>query len=67
MGKSEDIEYLSFRIIDENVDLKNYNVHERLIVKKLIHTTGDFDFAKNTVFRMMQLKKHFRLLKVIHL
>lgn len=60
MGKSEDIEYLSFRIIDENVDLKNYNAHERLIVKKLIHTTGDFDFAKNTVFSNDAIEKAFQ-------
>ena len=59
MGKSDDIEDLSFRLIDEKVNLKNYNTYERFIVKKLIHTTGDFDFAKNTVFSNNAIEKAF--------
>jgi len=33
MGKPEDIENLSFKIIEERVDLSNYNTQERFIVK----------------------------------
>jgi precorrin-8X/cobalt-precorrin-8 methylmutase len=50
MGKPEDIENLSFKIIEKKADLSKYNLQERFIVKKLIHTTGDLDFANNTIF-----------------
>lgn len=60
MGKPEDIESLSFRIIEENVDLSHYNLQERFIVKRLIHTTGDFDFARNTVFSNDVIEKTFK-------
>lgn len=63
MGKPEDIENLSFKIIEERVDLSNYNTQERFIVKKLIHTTGDLDFAKNTIFSFNAISVALEALK----
>ena len=50
MNKGEKIETDSFDIIDKNCDLSAFSEIEKAVVKRLIHTTGDFEFADMTVF-----------------
>ena len=49
MMKGEEIERESMRIIEEEIgNLKDlYNEKEWSIVKRVIHTTADYDFASN--------------------
>ncbi len=49
MEKGLQIESDSFDIIDKITDLSLFTNEEKIIVKKLIHTTGDTEFAKLTV------------------
>jgi precorrin-8X/cobalt-precorrin-8 methylmutase len=44
--KAFDIEKLSFEIIDAEVGSHNYNDLEWAIVRRVIHATADFDFAR---------------------
>jgi precorrin-8X/cobalt-precorrin-8 methylmutase len=44
--KAFDIEKLSFEIIDSEVGSHNYNELEWAIVRRAIHATADFDFAR---------------------
>jgi precorrin-8X/cobalt-precorrin-8 methylmutase len=39
------IEKTSMEIIEENVDLNSYNLIQKSIIKRIIHTTGDFNIA----------------------
>ncbi|GAQ25327.1 MULTISPECIES: precorrin-8X methylmutase [Tepidanaerobacter] len=41
----EGIEKKSFEIIEENVDKANFSPKEWNVVRRVIHTTADFDFA----------------------
>jgi precorrin-8X/cobalt-precorrin-8 methylmutase len=45
--KAFDIEKLSFEIIDAEVGSHSYNDLEWAIVRRVIHATADFDFAKD--------------------
>jgi precorrin-8X/cobalt-precorrin-8 methylmutase len=49
MEKGLKIETDSFEIINKLVDLSNFKEDEKIIVRKLIHTTGDTEFAKLTI------------------
>ncbi|MDY6821130.1 MAG: precorrin-8X methylmutase, partial [Deferribacterota bacterium] len=49
MNKGNFIENKSFEIIEKNVNLAHFNESEKLIIKKLIHTTGDYQFADITI------------------
>ncbi|XOB66127.1 precorrin-8X methylmutase [Deferribacteres bacterium DY0037] len=49
MDKGLKIESDSFDIIENMIDLSEFSEMERLIVKKLVHTTGDPEFAELTV------------------
>lgn len=44
------IEAQSFAIIDAEVGAHAFDAREWPVVRRIIHTTGDFDFARNTVF-----------------
>ena len=49
--KPADIEARSFEIIGEELGNTTFpDAHHELVVKRVIHTTADFDYAKNLVF-----------------
>lgn len=50
MKKGDSIEKRSFEIIEAGCDLSAYTDAQKRVVMRLIHTTGDFEFAKMTVF-----------------
>ena len=45
-----DIEVESFRIIDEEIGDHSFPQDEWRIVRRIIHTTGDFDYAQRIRF-----------------
>lgn len=48
--KGDEIENQSFSIIDREIGNTSFTREEYTIVRRIIHATGDFDFAKNTRF-----------------
>lgn len=46
----QDIEKRSFQIIENEIGYHNFKQEQLLIVKRVIHTTADFDYIKNMVF-----------------
>ncbi len=44
--KGLNIEKKSFEIIEKNVDLSKFNESQKQIAKRVIHASGDFEFAK---------------------
>ena len=48
--KGEDIENQSFSIIDGEIGITSFTREEYTIVRRIIHATGDFDFAKDIRF-----------------
>lgn len=50
MDKGMSIEKESFEIIEANCDLSIFTDEQKRVVMRLIHTTGDFEFAEMTVF-----------------
>lgn len=45
--KGQSIEDASMQIIENEIGLHNYNEKEWSIVRRVIHSTADFDFARN--------------------
>ena len=45
------IENKSMDIIDEVMGDTNFSSEEKIIAKRMIHTTGDFDYRKIIVFQ----------------
>lgn len=50
MNKGDNIEKQSFEIIAANCDLSAFTDAQQKVVMRLIHTTGDYEFAKMTLF-----------------
>ena len=50
MNKGDRIEKESFEIIEAGCDLSAYDERQKRVVMRLIHTTGDFEFANMTLF-----------------
>ncbi len=48
--KGKQIELKSFDIIEKNVDLDMFSSKEAVVVKRIIHSTGDFEFANLVKF-----------------
>ena len=48
--KAEQIEEKSFKIIDSEIGPTHFTEQEYVIVRRVIHATGDFDFAQNMKF-----------------
>jgi precorrin-8X/cobalt-precorrin-8 methylmutase len=63
MDKGLKIEQDSFGIIDSMTDLSYYTETEKIIVRKLIHTTGDTEFAKIVRIHEGAVKKGVEALK----
>ncbi len=61
--KPMDIEKRSFEIITEELGDTPLLPGTELVVKRCIHTSADFDYAKNLCFSKTQWKKRFRQLK----
>ena len=45
-----EIEKRSFEIITEELGARKLNPEHELVIKRVIHTTADFDYAENLVF-----------------
>jgi precorrin-8X/cobalt-precorrin-8 methylmutase len=50
-GRAFDIEKKSFDIIDSEIGSHDYNEREWVIVRRVIHATADFDFARTGKIR----------------
>lgn len=48
--KPEEIEAESFRIIDHEAGEHDWNEQEWQVVRRMIHTSADFEYARSTVF-----------------
>ena len=55
--KPREIEEKSFAIISEELGTKDFAPNTELIVKRCIHTSADFDYAKNLMFSEGVVKK----------
>lgn len=56
MKKGDNIEKQSFEIIAAGCDLSKYDEDQKKVVMRLIHTTGDFEFANMTLFSPNAIK-----------
>lgn len=63
MNKGFGIELESFRIIEENCDLSKFTQEQKAVVKRLIHTTGDFEFAEMTLFSKNAMENGINAIK----
>ncbi len=61
--KPEAIEQESFRIIEEELGPHSFIPEQFRIVQRAIHATGDFDFAKNTVFHPQAILSGIKALR----
>jgi precorrin-8X/cobalt-precorrin-8 methylmutase len=63
--KALDIENRSFQIIDAEVRSHDYNELEWTIVRRVIHATADFDFAREAriIFRNDPIKSAFKAIR----
>lgn len=61
--KPHEIEERSFEIITGEMDKTNFRDIELSIVKRVIHATGDFDFAKNMRFHPEAVEAGIRAIK----
>ena len=46
-----EIEYKSMDIIDEVMGDTSFDEEETIVAKRMIHTTGDFDYRKIIIFK----------------
>lgn len=58
-----EIEKRSFEIIEENLKSHSFSQQELLVVKRTIHTTGDFDYKNIVAFRNNPIEAGLELLK----
>ena len=61
--KPMDIEKRSFEIITELLGDTRLDPENELVIKRVIHTTADFDYVKNLVFSHHAVKKGMEALK----
>ena len=63
--KAFDIETKSFEIIDKEIGLHSYNELEWNIVRRVIHATADFDFARTNliIFHKNAIESAFEAIK----
>lgn len=55
--KPQDIEKRSFEIITELLEGRELDAENELVIKRVIHTTADFDYADSLVFSPGAVKK----------
>ena len=61
--KPMDIEKRSFEIITELLGERKLDPENELVIKRVIHTTADFDYADNLVFSEHAVRKGIEALK----
>ena len=61
--KPEEIETESFRIIDAEAGEQDWNDQEWQVVRRMIHTSADFEYARSTVFSDDAVEKAVTALK----
>ncbi|WP_200801276.1 precorrin-8X methylmutase [Clostridium sp. Marseille-P2415] len=59
----EEIEKRSFELITMELGEKTLDPENELVIKRVIHTTADFDYAENLVFSPHAVKKGLEALK----
>lgn len=59
----EEIERRSMELIEQEMPAGNWSEGERLVVKRCIHTSADFDYAENLYFSPGAVKQALTLLK----
>jgi len=59
-----EIERRSFEIITEELKGRRFDVGQEDIIKRVIHTTADFDYADNLVFSEGAVKKALEALSM---
>lgn len=59
----EDIEKRSFEIIEQELNGKDIPAMEKPIVKRVIHTTADFEYLENLCFSENAVEKAIEILK----
>jgi precorrin-8X/cobalt-precorrin-8 methylmutase len=64
-NRAFDIEKKSFKIIDDEIGQHNYNELEWVIVRRVIHATADFDFARSEriIFHKKAIESAFNAIK----
>lgn len=60
--RPEEIERRSMELIEQEMPAGNWSEEERLVVKRCIHTSADFDYAKNLYFSPGAVKQALKLL-----
>jgi precorrin-8X/cobalt-precorrin-8 methylmutase len=61
--KPEEIETESFRIIDAEAGEQDWNELEWPVVRRMIHTSADFEYARSTIFSDDAVEKGISALK----
>lgn len=59
----EEIEKRSFAIIGEELGAHKLSLEQEAVLKRVIHTTADFDYAKNLIFSPGAVEKGIEALK----
>ncbi|MFN3504683.1 MAG: precorrin-8X methylmutase [Caldimicrobium sp.] len=57
------IEEKSFEIIEKKIDLSPFSFEERMILKRVIHATADFEYVNKMVFHKEAIPRAISLLK----
>lgn len=57
------IEEKSFEIIEKKVDLSSFSYEEKMILKRVIHATADFEYVNTMVFHRDAISKALTLLR----
>lgn len=58
-----EIEKKSFEIIEKEIDLSNFSPEERVVIKRVIHATADFEFKETILFHPEAIPLSLRLLR----
>ena len=61
--KAEEIEEKSMEIIEKELDLTNLPLEQKLIVKRVIHATADFEYKDSMVFHPSSVSTGLKALK----
>ncbi len=63
VSKGAAIEEESFKIIDEEIGEHNFDKYQWPVVRRVIHATGDFEFAKLIRFHPLAIEKAIEAIK----
>ena len=61
--KPDEIEALSFKIIDEEAGRHNFSSYEWSVVRRMIHTTADFEYIRSVRFHPDAISRGIKALR----